>query len=379
MVPAVGSVTTTPFDTELVLPDYQGACITNIVPALLEHDVIGRGWVPDRALDAEQVVVFVVDGLGWHQLLRRAEVAPTLVDAERVAVTTVAPSTTSAALTSLTTGCPPGEHGLVGYRMRIEGETLNALRWRTGNGDARERIVPAELQPVVPFSGRQPVVITKSEFRGSGFTQAHLGGTRFLGWSTPAMLVHEVRTALTAGERFVYVYYDGLDRIGHERGHGDSYDAELAFIDRLVSDLQQVLPDGAAMLVTADHGQVLTDDEIVPVDDGVLRETVAMSGEARFVWLHSAPNRSEALYERALAAHSEHAWVRTRQQVIDQGWLGPQVSRPAASRLGDVAMAARGVLAFEEQNPPSIHLFGRHGSVTAAEMHVPLICLDRDG
>ena len=64
----------------------------------------------------------------------RPRLAPTLTSMAGGPITTVAPSTTSTALTSLTTGLPPGEHGVVGYRIAVHGEVLNVLRWSTVAG-----------------------------------------------------------------------------------------------------------------------------------------------------------------------------------------------------------------------------------------------------
>jgi len=55
-------------------------------------------------------------------------------------ISSVVPSTTATALTSIATGLPPGQHGVVGYRVAVNGEVLNILRWTTPNGDARHRI-----------------------------------------------------------------------------------------------------------------------------------------------------------------------------------------------------------------------------------------------
>ena len=60
-----------------VLPDYAGACITNIVPALLDGSTEAPAWIPSAALDAHQVVLLVLDGLGWDQLQERRHLAPT--------------------------------------------------------------------------------------------------------------------------------------------------------------------------------------------------------------------------------------------------------------------------------------------------------------
>ena len=42
------------------------------------------------------------------------------------------------------------------------------------------------------------------------------------------------------GEPFVYAYYDGIDKVAHEYGLGEHYDAELAAADRLVADMLAV-------------------------------------------------------------------------------------------------------------------------------------------
>ena len=359
---------------QMAVPDYQGACVSNIVPALLEHRMLGEGWIPERVLDAHQVVLLIIDGLGWNQLVDRQHLAPVLATSEGQPITTVAPTTTAAASTSITTGAPPGDHGLVGYRIRTGGETLNALRWATENGDARERVVPSELQVLSPFGGRNPVVITKSEFARSGFTMAHLSGTQFRGYSTMSTFVHEITTAVEAGERFVYAYYDGLDRVGHERGHDAAFDAEYAFVDRLVGDIRAQLDPAVALVVTADHGQVDTGDNVVPIDSSVMRHTHAISGEARFVWLHANPGAQALLLEAAQAAHGDDAWVLSVDDVIAQQLLGGRVSSDARTRLGDVALIAKSTVALVDPAAPESILIGRHGSLTPAEMYVPLLC-----
>lgn len=356
----------------MVLPDYGGACVCNIVPALLEYPPLGDGWMPAGVAEADQVVLFVVDGLGWHQLQARAAFAPVLTNARGEAITTVAPSTTAAALTSIATGTPPGEHGVVGYKVRVGAETLNTLRWTTRRGDARAVVPPRELQRLAPFGGRAPVVVNRSEFVDSGFTTAHLDGVRYRPYGTMATLVHEVAQAVGEGERFVYAYYDGLDRVGHERGHGAVFDAELAFIDRLLGDLRAALHGDVVLLVTADHGQVHTGDTARPVAPEVLRHCTAVSGEDRFIWLH-APGSAEAAAEMAAEHHGDDAWILGVEEVVDRGLFGPRLTGEARARLGDVAIVARGRAAFFDPQLRPPRLLARHGSLTPAEMHVPLL------
>lgn len=356
---------------DFVLPDYDGACVSNVVPALLEYPPLGDGWMPEGVSGAEQVVLLVIDGLGWHQLQTRSELAPTLSAASGGPITTVAPSTTAAALSSIATGVPPGEHGVVGYKIRVGGQTLNTLRWSTGNGDARKVIPPRDFQRVPAFGGRAPVVVNKAEFVGSGFTTAHLDGVDYRPYGTMATLVWEIQQAVAAGERFVYGYYDGLDRVGHERGHDGAFDAEFAFVDRLVADVRNAVGDEVVLLVTADHGQVDTTGLTRPIADAVMRTTAAVSGEDRFVWLHSGdPDECARV---AADHHGEDFVVATRDELIERGTFGRRVAPDALERLGDVALLARGCAALLDPTGRTPNLLGRHGSLTPAEMYVPLL------
>src|SRR5688572_26455248 len=196
---------------EPLIPDYDGPCLSNVVPTLLERPTSRPDWLPTAAWDADQVVLLALDGLGWDQLDARRHLIPTIDGLEGGPIVTVAPSTTATALSSLALGCPPGEHGVVGYRINVRGDVLNVLRWQTPAGDARSVIPPGEVQARAPFLGRQPPVVTRAEFAGTGFTAAHLNGVRFAGWRVTSTLVTEVRRHLRGGEPFVYAYYDGVD------------------------------------------------------------------------------------------------------------------------------------------------------------------------
>src|SRR5207248_9542675 len=122
---------------------------------------------------------------------------------------------------------------------------------------------------------------------GTGFTAAHLAGTRLVGWRMPSTLVAEVRRLLSAGEPFIYAYYDGIDRVAHEYGLDDRYDAEVAAADRLRSHLAALLPPGAGPVVTSDHGQVDVGRNLIGIDPELMAQTSLVSGEGRFRWLHS--------------------------------------------------------------------------------------------
>jgi predicted AlkP superfamily pyrophosphatase or phosphodiesterase len=360
-----------------VLPAHGGACIDGIVPALLARAEGGPlpDWFPSPVRRAERVVVLVLDGLGWDQLRARADLAPTLAGMPGGAITSVAPTTTATALTSLTTGTPPGRHGLVGYRVHVgDGAVLNTLRWTTASGDGREAVPPEQLQPVAPFAGRAVPAVIRAEFLSTAFTAACLRGAGLRGWRVPSTLVVEVTRLLREGADLVYCYYDGVDRVSHEFGLGAHYDAELRATDRLVADVIERLPPGSALLITADHGQVEVGGATTAIAPELMADAVLLSGEGRFRWIHVVPGATERVVERARALYGDRAWVHTRDELIGAGWFGPDVTSAAAARFGDVALVPFTDTAFlDPADVGEVTLVSRHGSLTSAEMWVPLL------
>jgi predicted AlkP superfamily pyrophosphatase or phosphodiesterase len=360
--------------SEPSIPDYSDRCVTRLMSALLAPEHGSPEWMPEEATSASRVALLVLDGLGWHQLAERASVAPTLSAASGRAITTVAPTTTVSALTSITTGATPGEHGMVGYRMRLGESVVQMLRWGDDHSDARRRHPPDTVQPVPPFLGARVPVLSRAEFEGTAFTEAHLRGRRSLPWRAASSIGPAIRSAMVDGDRFVYAYYDGVDKIAHERGFGAYYDAELAAADRLVESILGALPPDAALVVTADHGQVEVGEALVELHPEVAAHVAFQSGEGRFRWLHARQGSEGALAEVARARHGDVAWVRTLDETITEGWFGPVVREENRRRLGDVAIVPFEPIAFVDPAEGGGHpLVCRHGSLTPAEVEVPLL------
>jgi predicted AlkP superfamily pyrophosphatase or phosphodiesterase len=367
---------------EMVLPDFGGQCITNLVRPLLGRFGDEQGapeWIPSAVLEARQVVLLVVDGLGYEQLDARRGLAPTIAGATHGVLTTVAPSTTVTALTSLVTGLAPAGHGVLGYRMHVAGGVFNVLTWRLDDVDARQGVPVGRFQPHPSFPGAPtgtPPVVSRAEYATTGFTVAHLGDAPLHGWVTPSGLCVEVGRLLQQGAPFVYAYYDGLDRVSHALGLGEHYDAELRTVDRLVGDLATLLPAGAALVVTADHGQVDVGRTVEVLGPDVMDGVALLSGEGRFRWLHARPGAGDDVEEACREAYGERAWVASRVQVIEEGWLGGEPTPAVMDRLGDVCLVPFEAMAFmDPADTGEQRMVGRHGSLTSAEMLVPLVSI----
>ncbi len=360
-----------------IIPDYAGANVRGIVPAILGPTSWTSGlpgWMPEPVQDARSVVLLVLDGLGWDQLQDHRDLLPTVASMVGGPIQTVAPTTTATALTSITTGLTPAEHGLIGYRIVLGGEIVNVLRWCVGDQPVRRSHPPGEAQPFEPFLGQTVPVINPAELESSAFSEAHLRGSLPTGWRAASSIAVEARRQVEAGERFVYCYYGGIDKIAHERGFGPYYEAELRAADALVADLLGALPSGTTLLVTADHGQVHVGDRIVTPSAELLANVTQQSGEGRFRWLHVTKGAVDDTAAVARAQVGHLAWVVTREQMLDEQWFGPSMAPAVRSRLGDVALVAFEPVSFHDPaDSGPFELICRHGSLTSAEVNVPLV------
>lgn len=369
----------------LPVPDYGGGSLADLLPAVAAGlGVPGEPALLDLAT-GRQVCVLLVDGLGWNALRAEPEVTPFLTSlltapGSRV-LTSVFPTTTPIALTSLGTGLPPGEHGILGLFLRLAtGQLVNTLA-RPAETDLRA------LQPLPTVFERAVeagVVVARvgpAAFDGNGLTEAGLRGGLYLGAESVGERVAAAAAAVRSGERsLTYVYLGDLDSTGHRHGcAGEAWRQELAHVDRVAEQLAAALPPGATLLVTSDHGMVDVppdrrwDVATTPaLQDGV--EVVA--GDLRGAHVHTLDGARDDVLAAWRATLGAEFWVGTRDDAIGAGLYGPVVSDSARPRIGDVVAAALGVSAVLDSRtvPPTVRvLLGLHGSVTDDELLVPLL------
>lgn len=142
----------------------------------------------------------------------------------------------------------------------------------------------------------------------------------------------------------------------------------------MVAQLRDAVPEDVPLVITGDHGMVNVPRSLRLVaedEPGLLDEVTALAGEGRLRQLMT--DRAGAVARRWQDRLGERAWVRTRDEAIAEGWFG-DVSPRLAGRFGDVlvAMADDGAV-MTRKLPREFRLVGMHGSLTPAELEVPLL------
>jgi len=378
----------------MTAPRYGQASLPDVLPgALAALGVPG----PDpldlttRLAGVRRIAVVLVDGLGLHLLPRAAPVAPTIADvlAGRLGtvleLTSPFPSTTPTSLVSLGTGAPPGQHGQLGFFLAIPGtgRVLDPLTWRDEPDPARWQPLPTQFARGAA-AGVKMSVASRPEYEGSGLSVAAYRGARYRGAADVDELASQVLAGLAEAPALSYGYHPTLDTTGHVHGvDSPQWRAAAAEVDGLLARLVDGLPRDAALLVTADHGQldVPADRRFdLDADPRLAAGIEVVAGEPRVRYLHTRPGAAPDVLDAWRAVLGDAAWVASREEAIATGWYGP-VAAEHAARLGDVVVVCRdryAVLATRHEKDVIAKLIAFHGSTTPEEMAIPLVVVRGD-
>lgn len=402
---------------EFILPAYDGRSIANIPAAAAEILHVPFQGLPPLHADlwqplaggAKRVVLLVLDAFGWNLLQAEAANLERLVKKAGVVgqLTSIFPSTTVAALSSLWTGAAPAQHGMLGFTMFLPefATATEMLRFTPVFAHHPNALVEAGLEPEaflhwpgmaeqlarfgVPtysFKGREIVGSALSKMHGRGLA-ADQGVVTFADMLTQmGQLLHE-----KADESlFVFGYWPVIDTLSHFRlwdGAATRAEArqlfhqiEHEFLNRLTAVARQ----DTLFFITADHGQVALPDYIFLEDHPRLQEMLLMrpTGEHRVSYLYAKHGRTDDILHY-LQTHLSHALVAVRSdEALAAGLFGPAPHTAVAlDRLGDITVIMRGGyrLLIRAQEKKARQMIGGHGSMTHAEMLTPWLGYRLDG
>lgn len=336
----------------------------------------------------DRAVVVLVDGLGALALKARSGHARTLAGAITKAgiIDSGFPTTTAAALATLTTGTQPGQHGLVGYTVldTVNDRMIKQLSgWDAALDPGVWQSMPTVFEGAAS-AGLDAVAIAPERYRGTGFTHGVLRGARFVGGNTIAERVgHTIEWLRGGTSGIAYVYIPEVDMAGHANGlDSTEWTDRLEVVDAAVRELAAALGPADGLIVTADHGVLdIAEHGHIHIDASpeLLDGVRFIAGEPRCLQLHFAPDASAATRDATVAAwraaESGRAWIATRDEAIDAGWFGP-VRPEVAPRIGDVLVAARKAVAYYDSRTivlGSHGMIGQHGSWSTDELKIPLL------
>lgn len=394
-------------------PFYGGLSIANLpgsicrwlgspLPFGLPLDEVITTSLPDRF---RNVILLVVDGLRLDLIGRYFETAelPDWLRDEMLLVplTSIAPSTTSAALTTLWTGMLPAEHGIIGYELFLKefGFIANMITHsvasftRESNNMVKAGFDAQQFLPVPTLAGhlRQgyvtPHAMQHLSIAHSGLSEMLFSGVENHAYRTPSDLWARVEGILAdhpIDKKYIYIYWGDLDTQSHIYGPETSQirNEWAAFASLLLPALDRMKRASTGdtlFILTADHGQIPTsiDSELdLKNHPGLTNHLVMLpSGESRLPYLFVRKGHDEMVRDY-LASHWESRFTMLpSEEVLASGLMGNCKPHPATQdRMGDYIVLPEGDAYWWWVNKEN-RLLGRHGGLSAQEMLVPLLLL----
>ncbi|MCA9929236.1 MAG: alkaline phosphatase family protein [Anaerolineales bacterium] len=394
-----------------VRPEYGGGSIGNIpatIALLLDvpfdglpplHDAL---WRPVSG-QVRRVVLIVLDALGWNLYQAMQDELGAFVGETAVfgKLTSIFPSTTVAALSTLWTGAAPGRHGLVGLRLFFP-EYATAAQMLNFSPVFRkypDALIEDGMEPETflqtpgfaeqlaaggiathAFKGTEIIDSVLSKMHGRGVAGDH-------GIKTAADLFVQIRRLLEEKPgvpMYISGYWPTIDTLSHvHTWQGDSVKAELrSLLAMLKGELLDALSKAArkdtALFIVADHGQAVTplEQHIVLNDHPELEKMLFMRpiGEPRVSYLYVKHGFQEAVVNYINNEIGYGLVALPNDLALSSGLFGPPpFAVDVAERLGDVVVIAKAgyVLLTDSEKKKPFQMIGRHGSMTQAEMEVP--------
>lgn len=399
---------------EFIYPHYDGRSILNI-PSSICHWLgvpgLGAGPLAPQILSTlddgyQNVVLILMDALSLEcfRSLMRDNTLPVWAkltdDGIFTPLTSIAPSTTSVALTSLWTGISAAEHGIAGYElwMKEYGIVVNTILQApmSFQGDVgglrRAGFVPETfiestlLGTHLTKNGVQAYAFQHQCIAHSGLSRMLMQDVNVNSFRTQADLWVNVRTTLeknSSQRKFIWVYWGEVDNFSHHYGPNDertinefvnfSTTFENLFLDRLTAHTRQK----TLLILLSDHGQIETQPDqhydLRHHPDLVRHLHIMPTGENRLAYLYLRHGQAEAIHD-----YIEHVWpgkfaFLDPRVSVESGLIGLGKPHPRLlDRLGDMIVVARDA-AYLWWSPKPDHLVGRHGGLSAQEMLVPFL------
>lgn len=398
----------------LIYPAYQGQSILNI-PSSICH-WLGVPGIDTPALmpqildsiqgDFQRVILVLMDALALHRLQRwmSDQSAPVWKDiAARgilAPITSITPSTTSAALTALWTGRSAAQHGITGYEMWIKEYGIIAntilhapITFRNDVGSLeRAGFDPENYLPFPTLAahlsrhGIHTYALQHNSIARSGLSKMLLKQADIHTFNTASDLWINLRKMVEqkpAQKSYTWVYWSEVDHFSHLYGPDDERTvAEFAhfsqamlhlFLERLSPNLRK----DTLMILTADHGQITTPQgpryELRNHPDLMRRLHLTPTGENRLAFFYPKPDETEAVRHYISSTWPGEFTVIDSRHAAQAGLFGPGIQHPGLlDRIGDLIAIAHKDAYFwwaDKDNP----LSGRHGGLHPDEMLVPFL------
>lgn len=405
-----------PHDQEMIHPFYEGLSLVNIpgtISQLLDAPDFGRRPLDEMLIAPlrgpyTKVILVLVDALGKDLFERMLKSSKDLLwtrfkeMAAYSPITSVCPSTTASALTTLWTGVGPSVHGIIGYEMWAKkfGMVINNIHHAaaTSKGDigglSRSGFDPHGFldQPLLGSHlvshGIKATTFIHSSIAYSGLSVMQMEDVTLQTYVDEADLwvsLAEFLNRRRGIREYVYVYYSDVDTLMHRYNAQNSrvslqFEAFSHLLERaFLGGLSDSVADETLLILTADHGSKTTPKytryELNRHPNLLNCLVMQPTCENRLAFLYIKPGRMQAVRDYFARTWPDDFYLVEPEAALENGLFGTGTHKAeVCDRLGDLIVVARGD-AYLWWAPKQNIMAGRHGGLSREEMLVPFYAL----
>jgi hypothetical protein len=382
---------------DAVFPDYGTGGLFGLVHAIRGF-LDGDPWAlpgdepsTSRENSSPVLVFLLIDGLG-DAFLQRFGAGSVLLAHRLRKITSVFPSTTASAVTTVLTGLSPAEHGLTGWFIhdrRFGGLVAPLPMAKRASGPLHREAAAARLFPYPSLfqnRARKSIFITPKRLAFSLYSQRHGRGAALMPYRGIAGMVDAITDAVAELKRrgggYVHAYYPVFDALSHAHGCASGPVIEQFFrIDAAFAALlDRLAGSGAEVVASADHGFLDSPPQrVIHLDRD--REAAAMLaaplfGERRTAFCEVRPGAAREFAAFVGDTLAGKAVLVGSPAFLQSGILGPGKRHPRLhERTGTHTLLMEPGWTIVDRVPGERphRMIGVHGGLSPQEMWVPLI------
>ncbi len=363
----------------IIIPDYNH-CLMNITTTILKHYNVPTSYKSINILERElnknyrNVVLILVDAMGSVILKKHSEEVKYLIENQKDELTTVFPSTTVSATTSILTGKPPVNTGWIGWLQYIKEEDKSVILFL--NKDFYNDKTTFDYNISEKFVSVTKIYELIEKYNPNVKTKEIFPEFREPNHKTFKDLCDSIiKETEKPDKHFIYAYWDKLDTYLHKTGTlSNKVHNHLKEINENVERLIRKLDDDTLVIITADHGQIDI-EEVVLWDYPKIVDTFKHkpSVEARATAFFIKEGMEEQFVKNFNKEFKDYFILYKSEDILKAKFLGNDVAHPKLKEfLGDYFSIAIDKYSFKLVNSKQ-SFKAQHAGLTIDEMLIPLI------
>jgi len=381
----------------IVLPDYEH-CILNTITSILKYYNVETKYKSLETLDKilqtkkyKNIVFCILDGLG-NSLLNDVSKKGYFNQNKIDIVTSVYPSTTTAALTTYYSGMPPYETGWIAWSQYFK-EYGRAIDMFSHKESYLGELLKNPNKDVFKTDMNYKTVYTKIEERNPNIKAFGIEPKYSERRAKRAVVADNIDELISSiqdiceisGEKFILAYCDNPDGILHKYGT-DSEEAKNYVLDAQIKfkKLKEDLGEDTLIIISADHGHKNIDKAYTLLDYPEILECLIMPPtlESRVLTFWVKEDMRKTFEERFNKQFKEEFWLMNKEEFLNKyKFLGTgNKHHKIDDFIGNyVALSVKGSMirleTFLAEGKPIKK--STHCGLTIEEMKVPVIVLEK--